>query len=66
MANTILVPGLLISQHTPSELATLLRQCANPESEQGKPRTVPDSEIKTRLYSAISQIEQTVNNNIVL
>ncbi|CAH1105081.1 unnamed protein product [Psylliodes chrysocephalus] len=66
MANTILVPGLLISQHTPSELATLLRQCANPESEQGKPRTVPDSEIKTRLYSAISQIEQTVNNNFVL
>ncbi|CAG9858548.1 unnamed protein product [Phyllotreta striolata] len=66
MANTILVPGLLMSQHTPSELASLLRQCANPDSEEGKPRTIPDLDIKKRLYSALSEIEQTVNNDFFL
>ncbi|XP_028134154.2 divergent protein kinase domain 1C [Diabrotica virgifera virgifera] len=66
MANTILVPGLLMSQHTPSELASLLRQCANPESEHGKPRVAPDRDIKKRLYNALSEIEQTVNSDVFL
>ncbi|XP_056635687.1 divergent protein kinase domain 1C [Diorhabda carinulata] len=66
MSNTVLVPGLLMSQHTPSELASLLRQCANPESEEGKPRTAPDIETKKRLYNALSEIEQTVNGDFFL
>lgn len=65
-SNTVIVPGLLISQHTPSELASLLRQCANPEGIEGKPRTSPDEELKKRLYTVLSEIEQTVNNDFFL
>lgn len=66
LSNTIIVPGLLMSQHTPSELASLLRQCANPEGVEGKPRTSPEEELKKRLYIVLSEIEQSVNNDFFL
>lgn len=66
MSTTVIVPGLLMSQHTPSELASILRQCANPEGEQGKPRSAPEGEIKKRLYNILSEIEQSVNNDFFL
>lgn len=62
MSNTVLVPGLLLSQHTPSELASAMRQCANPESEIGKPRFSPDEELKKHIYNILVEIEQSVNN----
>ncbi|KAG5900424.1 hypothetical protein JTB14_029310 [Gonioctena quinquepunctata] len=63
MSNRFIVPGLLMSQHTPAELAAILRQCANPEEEEGTPRKIPDSDTKKRLYNFISEIEQSVNND---
>ena len=65
MSNTVLIPGLLMTQHTPSELATILRQCANPKSEFGKPRD-RDEEIKKRLYNILVEIEQSVTNDFYL
>lgn len=66
MSNKVLVPGLLMSQHTPSSLATVLRQCANPESESNRPRAATTDEIRKRLYNILVEIEQTVNNDFVL
>ncbi|RZC41942.1 PIP49 C domain containing protein, partial [Asbolus verrucosus] len=66
LSNTVIVPGLLMSQHTPSELASILRQCANPEGEEGKPRAAPESDIKKRLVNVLSEIEQSVNDDIFL
>lgn len=66
LSNTVIVPGLLMSQHTPSDLASLLRQCANPDSEDGKPRAVPENDLKKRLYNVLSEIEQSVNNDFFL
>ncbi|CAH0546950.1 unnamed protein product [Brassicogethes aeneus] len=66
MSKSVIVPGLLMSQHTPSELAYILRQCANPENDQSKARTSPKDEVKKRLYNVLSEIEQTVNNDFFL
>lgn len=64
MSNTVIVSGLLMSQHTPSELASILRQCANQHSHPGKPRFAPDEEIKKRLYNVLVEMEQTVNSDV--
>ncbi|KAF7281060.1 divergent protein kinase domain 1C [Rhynchophorus ferrugineus] len=66
MSNTIIVPGLLMSQHTPSDLASILRQCADPKGETKKARTMPDEEVKKRLYTILSEIEQSVNSDFFL
>lgn len=66
LSNTVIVPGLLMSQHTPSELASILRQCANPEDTEGKARMSPGIELKKRLYIVLTEIEQSVNNDFVL
>lgn len=66
MSNTILIPGLLMSQHTPSDLAALLRQCANPDIEIGKPRTTPTEDLRKRLYNMLIEMEQAVNEDIFL
>ncbi|XP_066257589.1 divergent protein kinase domain 1C [Euwallacea similis] len=66
MSNTIIVPGLLMSQHTPSELASILRQCANPEGLEEKVRTIPDEEVRKRLYNILYEIEHSVNNDFFL
>lgn len=66
LSNTVLVPGLLMSQHTPSELASILRQCAHPQGETGKARSSPDDEVKKRLYNTVIEMEQTINNDMFL
>lgn len=66
MSNKMIIPGLLMSQHTPSSLATVLRLCANPESEADKPRAATSDEIKQRLYNIIVEIESSVSNDIIL
>lgn len=67
LSNTVIVPGLLMSQHTPSELASVLRRCANPENEDsGQPRSVPDDEIKKRLFNVLVDVEESVNNGLFL
>ncbi|KAK9743521.1 N-term cysteine-rich ER, FAM69 [Popillia japonica] len=66
MSNTILIPGLLMSQHTPSDLAALLRQCANPDMETGKPRMTPSEDLRKRLYNILIEMEQSVNEDIFL
>lgn len=66
MSNRVLVPGLLMSEHTPSELASILRQCANPDGHAGKPRGSPDDEVKKRLYNTLVEMEQSVNNDFLL
>lgn len=66
MSNTVIVSGLLMSQHTPAELASILRQCANPHGHPGKPRIAPDEEIKKRLYNILVEMEQIVNSDVFL
>ncbi|XP_050292749.1 divergent protein kinase domain 1C [Anthonomus grandis grandis] len=66
MSNTVIVPGLLMSQQTPSELASILRQCANPEGVSGKVRKMPDDEVRKRLYNVLFEMEQSVNNDFFL
>lgn len=63
LSNTVIVPGLLMSQHTPSELASILRQCANPD---GSARRTPDDEVRKRLYNILSEVDQSVNNDFFL
>ncbi|XP_046427399.1 divergent protein kinase domain 1C isoform X1 [Neodiprion pinetum] len=59
LSGTIIIPGLLMSQHTTSTLAVMLRQCANPAGDvTNLPRAaVPDS-LKSRLYNMLSEMEQ--------
>ncbi|KAK9881487.1 hypothetical protein WA026_016372 [Henosepilachna vigintioctopunctata] len=64
--NSIIIPGLLMSQHTPSDLASVLRQCANPGHEMGKPRMSSENFIKKRMYELIVEIEQTVVSQMSL
>lgn len=66
MSNTVMIPGLLMTPHTPAELASILRQCANPSSEFGKSRMAPDEEIKKRLYNILIEIEQSVTNDFYM
>lgn len=65
MSNKMIIPGLLMSQHTPSSLATLLRQCANPESEASKPREAANEDTKQRLYNIIVEIESSISNDFL-
>lgn len=62
LSGTIIIPGLLMSQHTTSTLAVMLRQCANPAGDSTHlPRAaVPDS-LKSRLYNMLSEMEQQFN-----
>lgn len=66
MNNKVIVPGLLMSQHTPSSLAAVLRQCANPDSESNQPRAATPDDVRRRLYNILVEIEQSVNNDFVL
>lgn len=66
LSNTILVPGLLMSQHTPSELAAILRQCSNPDGVAGKSRRIPDDELRKRLFSLLFEMEHSANNDFFL
>lgn len=63
LSNTLIVPGLLISQHTPSQLATILRQCANPEIHQGQGRLAPDDDVRKSLRNVLIEVEKSVNSD---
>ncbi|XP_043266489.1 divergent protein kinase domain 1C [Venturia canescens] len=59
LSGTIIIPGLLMSEHTSSSLAVLLRQCANPAGESNRlPRAAVTDAAKTRLYNMLSEMEQ--------
>ncbi|XP_014484398.1 PREDICTED: protein FAM69C isoform X3 [Dinoponera quadriceps] len=58
LSGTIIIPGLLMSEHTTSSLAVLLRQCANPQSDANLPRAAASENVKKRLYSMLSEMEQ--------
>ncbi|CAH1180522.1 unnamed protein product [Phaedon cochleariae] len=66
LSNTVIVPGLLMSQHTPSDLAAILRQCANPEGVEGKARAVPENDVGKRLFNVLTEMEQAVNNDFFM
>ena len=65
LSGTVIVPGLLMSQHTPSSLAALLRLCANPDTDLNSPRAAVSEDIKRRLYATLVEMEQAVANDVV-
>lgn len=65
LSGTVIVPGLLMSQHTPSSLAALLRLCANPETDFNSPRAAVSEDIKRRLYATLIEMEQALTNDVV-
>jgi hypothetical protein len=66
LSGTVIVPGLLMSQHTPSSLAALLRLCANPDTDFNSPRAAVPEDIKRRLYATLTEMEQTLANEILV
>ncbi|XP_012284048.1 protein FAM69C [Orussus abietinus] len=59
LSGTIIIPGLLMSEHTTSTLAVLLRQCANPAGDSTQlPRAAVPASLKMRLYNILSEMEQ--------
>lgn len=66
MSGRVLVPGLLMSPHTPSELASILRQCANPDFDTSKSKAASVEEIKKRLYNTLVEMEQSITNDFFL
>lgn len=65
LSGTVIVPGLLMSQHTPSSLAALLRLCANPDTDLNSPRAAVSEDIKRRLYATLIEMEQALANDVV-
>ncbi|XP_046746613.1 divergent protein kinase domain 1C isoform X2 [Diprion similis] len=62
LSGTIIIPGLLMSQHTTSTLAVMLRQCANPAGDvTNLPRAAVPDGLKSRLYNMLSEMEQQFN-----
>lgn len=66
MSGRVLVPGLLMAPHTPSELASILRQCANPDGDTSKSKASSTQEIKKRLYNTLVEMEQSITNDFLL
>ncbi|KAK4877125.1 hypothetical protein RN001_009631 [Aquatica leii] len=60
MSNRILIPGLLLSKYAPDELMVALRQCANPEGEDGIPRGAASEDIRKQIYNILVEIDQYV------
>ncbi|XP_076298081.1 divergent protein kinase domain 1C isoform X2 [Lasioglossum baleicum] len=61
LSGTIIIPGLLMSEHTTSTLAVMLRQCANPAGDIGHlPRAAVPDNLKTRLYNMLHDMEQEI------
>ncbi|XP_015608990.1 protein FAM69C isoform X2 [Cephus cinctus] len=64
LSGTIIIPGLLMSEHTTSTLAVLLRQCANPQIDSVYlPRAAVADDVKTRLYNMLSEMDQELMSN---
>ncbi|XP_076657877.1 divergent protein kinase domain 1C isoform X3 [Halictus rubicundus] len=65
LSGTIIIPGLLMSEHTTSTLAVMLRQCANPAGDIGHlPRAAVPDNLKTRLYNMLHDMEQEIAASI--
>nr|CAD7589400.1 unnamed protein product [Timema genevievae] len=64
LSGTVILPGLLMSQHTPSSLAALLRICANPNSESNTPRAAVPEDIRRRLYVTLTEMYQGLANEV--
>lgn len=61
LSGTLIIPGLLMSEHTTSSLAVLLRQCANPAGDiEHLPRAAVPDNLKMRLYNMLHEMEQEV------
>lgn len=61
LSGSIILPGLLMSSHTGSSLAVLLRQCANPSGDPTKlPRAKVPASLKSRLYNTLSEMDQSI------
>ncbi|XP_011135703.1 protein FAM69C isoform X2 [Harpegnathos saltator] len=58
LSGAMIIPGLLMSEHTTCSLAVLLRQCANPHSDTNLPRAAASENVKKRLYNMLSEMEQ--------
>ncbi|XP_011155443.1 divergent protein kinase domain 1C isoform X3 [Solenopsis invicta] len=59
LSGTIIIPGLLMSEHTTSTLAVLLRQCANPTGDtMHLPRAAASDSLQKRLHNMLSEMEQ--------
>ncbi|XP_033212023.1 divergent protein kinase domain 1C isoform X2 [Belonocnema kinseyi] len=67
LSGTIIIPGLLMSEHTSSSLAVLLRQCANPTGEHGQlARAAAPENLKSRLYNMINEVERELSSSLRL
>ncbi|KAG7202455.1 hypothetical protein KM043_018754 [Ampulex compressa] len=65
LSGTIIIPGLLMSSHTTSTLAVLLRQCANPAGDNAhSPRAAVPESVKSRLYNMLSEMEQELSASL--
>lgn len=62
LSGTVIIPGLLISQHTPSSLAALLRLCAHPDTPNN-PKQVVSEDVKRRLYTTLSEMDQVLSSD---
>lgn len=60
MSGKIIVPGLLMSEHTPASLASLLRQCA--ENDRAP---VPE-DIRQRLYTTLTEMYQILTQKLFM
>lgn len=59
LSGTIIIPGLLMSEHTTSTLAVLLRQCANPDGDTTHlPRAAASDSLKIRLHNMLKEMEK--------
>ncbi|XP_017885664.1 protein FAM69C isoform X2 [Ceratina calcarata] len=65
LSGTIIIPGLLMSEHTTSSLAVLLRQCANPSGDlEHLSRAAVADKLKTRLHNMLREMEQKVSASL--
>lgn len=56
LSGKVVVPGLLVGQHTPRVLIELLELCANPAKEDGTPRSPASPEVRKRLYDLLGHL----------
>ncbi|KAG8226340.1 hypothetical protein J437_LFUL014583 [Ladona fulva] len=56
----VILPGLLMSEHTPSSLSVLLRLCVNHSNDEGA------EYVRKRLYATLSQMEMALFQMVLL
>ncbi|XP_049808424.1 divergent protein kinase domain 1C isoform X1 [Schistocerca nitens] len=65
LSNTLVLPGLLMSEHTPPSLAALLRICANPEhKKEGLARASASRDVQRRLYATLTEMRNILDNDL--